>query len=197
MCASTLYFLKPDGKVKQFFVGIGRRELASHKPDAHWLEAVVHGLGSSNDQCAVEVLVTIFERADLPGKLRGDAADKLGCCAFVSDRRTRLFGRCRDAAIRGLADDSIYVQFGSMYLIGAMCSHRTARRPSESADFDAVLPRLRKFGRHDNRLAPGFWWPMSAEAEDVILCIKDGHWPNPDAGDRWSGNTARGEWGDD
>ena len=83
MCASTLYFLKPDGKVKQFFVGIGRRELASHKPDAHWLEAVVHGLGSSNDQCAVEVLVTIFERADLPGKLRGDAADKLGCCAFA------------------------------------------------------------------------------------------------------------------
>ncbi len=197
LCATTLSFLKPRGKATQFFVGIGHRELASHKADPHWLDAVVHGLGFSNDQNGVELLVTIFERTDLPGPLRGEAADKLGCCGFVCDRRTRLFRRCRDAAIRGLADASIYVQFGSMSLIGALCSRRTALRPSASGDFDAALPRLRKFAGHDNRLAPGYWWPMSAEAEDVISCIKDGHWPDPEAADRWSGNTERGEWDHD
>jgi hypothetical protein len=34
---------------------------------------------------------------------------------------------------------------------------------------------------------------MAAEAEDVIGCIQFGAWPDPDAAERWLGNTARGE----
>ena len=61
---------------------------------------------------------------------------------------------------------------------------------------NAALPRLRKFAEHENRLAPGFWWPMSAEAEDVICCIKDGQWSNPDAGTA-DIHRERGEWDHD
>ena len=78
MCASTLSFMKSgQRKATRFFLEIGRRELASRTPDRDWLEAVCHGLAYSNDRHAVELLVTIFERTDLPGPLRGEAADKL------------------------------------------------------------------------------------------------------------------------
>jgi hypothetical protein len=193
-CAVALEFLKPDKRVTRFFLGIGNRELASGSPDRHWLEAAVYGLSFSNDRRAVELLVTIFERSDLPGWLRGDAADKLGCRKFIGDRRTKHFRRCRDAALRGLDDDSIEVKFWSMYLIGSICSDGVWRRRSKHTGCEIALPRLRQIAANDHRLAPGYWWPMSAEAEDVIGCIRTGHWPHPDAADRWIGNTTRGEW---
>ena len=192
--AAALGFLKSGRKVTQVFLEIARRELTSDSPDRDWLEAVIHGLGSSDDPRAADVLVTIFERLDLPGWLRGDAADKLGCNQFISDRRTRLFRRCHDTAIHGLDENSIDVQFWSMYLIGSLSSDGFRRRHSTPDDFRSVLPRLRDIAANDHRLAPGYWWPLSAEAEDVICCIKKGHWPNPDAADRWMSNTKRGEW---
>jgi hypothetical protein len=191
--AAELGFLDSGRKVTQVFLDIARRELTSDSPDPDWLEAVIQGLGSSDDQRAADVLVTIFERLDLPGWLRGDAADKLGCNQFIRDRRTRLFRRCHDTAIRGLDENSIDVQFWSMYLIGSL-SGINCRRCTRPDDFRSVLPRLRDIAANDHRLAPGYWWPLSAEAEDVICCIKKGHWPNPDAADRWIGNTKRGEW---
>jgi hypothetical protein len=194
MCASTLSFMKSgQRKATRFFLEIGRRELASRTPDRDWLEAVCHGLAHSDDRHAVELLVTIFERTDLPGQLRGEAADKLGCCAFVCDRRTELFRRCRDAAIRGLEEDSIYVQFGSMYLIGSLCSRGYRPQRPQPTGCESALPKLRKIAAGDHRLAPGFWWRMSAEAEDVIYCIKKGHWPKRDAADRSTATTERGE----
>jgi hypothetical protein len=196
-CAVALEFLKPDRRVTQFFLRISNRELASASPDRNWLEAAVYGLRFCNDRRAVELLVTIFERFDLPGWLRGDAADKLGCADIICDRRTRLFQRCRDAALRGLDDESIEVQFGSMYVIGSLCSDGTRRRRSTLTGCEAALPRLHQIAANDQRLSPGYWWPMSAEAEDVINCIRVGCWPNPDAGDRWLGNPARGEWNRD
>ena len=129
---TVLCRLKSGKKVTRFFLDIGRRELASAKPDRHWLEAVVLGLGCSDDLHVAELLVTIFERCDLPGWVRGDAADKLGCNRFIGDGRTRLFRRCREAAFRGLNDDSIDVQFWSMYLIGSLCGRRVSRRLSET-----------------------------------------------------------------
>jgi hypothetical protein len=194
VCADSLRWLKPSRRATRFFLNIGSRELASAAPDRHWLEAVVLGLGSSDDQSVAELLVTIFERFDRPGWLRGDAADKLGCNRFIHDRRTCLFRRCRAAAIRGLDDDSIDVQFWSMYLIGSLCSNGNSRRHSTHDDFDSALPRLREIAANDHRLAPGYWWTLSAEAEDVIGCIKTGHWPTPEAAERWMGNTKRGEW---
>jgi hypothetical protein len=192
-CASTLCFMKPGWrKIEQFFVRKGRQEMASCTPDRDWLEAVVHRLGHSDNRPAVDLLLAIFERADLPGWLRGDAADKLGCRPFMHDRRTRFFRRCRDAALRGLKHDSIYVQFGSMYLIGSLCSNR--RGGSISCGCETALPRLRKIASNDHRLSPGFWWPMSAEAEDVICCVTKGHWPELDAGERWTDTSKRGEW---
>ena len=178
----------------QAFLEIARRELTADSPDPDWLAAVIHGLGSSDDRRAADVLVTIFERLDLPGWLRGDAADKLGCNRFIRDRRTRLFRRCHDTAMHGLDENSIDVQFWSLYLIGSLSSDAFRRRHATPHDFRSALPRLRDIAANDHRLAPGYWWPLSAEAEDVICCIEKGHWPNPEAAERWMSNTNRGEW---
>lgn len=192
-CADALCGLNSGKKVTQLFIQIGRRELESDEPDKYWLEAVISGLRFTDDRRAAEILVTIFERTDLLGWLRGNAADKLGCVNVIRDRRTRLFQRCRDAALRGLVDPSIDVQFWSMYLIGSLCSDNFARRGTSQSRFDAALPTLRKIAATDHRLAPGYWWPMSAEAEDVIGCIETGQWPEPDAAERWLGHTERGK----
>lgn len=192
-CASTLSFMKPGRQVLDLFLKIGHRELTSDRPDRHWLVAVVHGIAHSHDRRAADTLVTIYERVDLPGWVRGEAADKLGYNEFVVDRRTSLFRRCCKAALRGLDDDSIDVQFGSMYLIGALCTGFPPQA-SRLKDFKSALPTLRSIAAKDHRLAPGYWWPLSAEAEDVIACIKAGQWPSPDAADRWQDHTERGEW---
>jgi hypothetical protein len=68
-----------------------------------------------------------------------------------------------------------------MYLI-CVLSSRGAR--PRSAGFQRGLSALRKIAANDHRLAPGFWWTMSAEAEDAIGCIKTGRWPDPDAAER-------------
>ena len=190
-CAAAIQILRHDKKVTQRFLSIGQRELSSTTSDPLWLDAVILVLGHSDDPGAAEVLVTIFERTDLPGWLRGNAADKLGCCDLACDRRTRLFRRCRTAALRGLADSSIDVQFWSMYVIGSLCSDGIWSHRSRLTGFESALPRLREFAAHDHRLSPGYWWPMSAEAEDVIECIKTGHWPMRDAGVRWQGKGRR------
>jgi len=196
-CAFALYMLKAGKTTTRVFVGIGKRELRSDAPDCNWLEAVIHGLGAPDDQQAIELLVSIFERVDLPGSLRGDAADKLGCVGRVSDRRTGLFRRCRDAAMRGLTDDSIHVRFWSMYLIGSLCSDYRSRRGPRITGFESVLPRLREIAATDQRLAPGYWWPMSGEAEDVIVCIENGGWRDPEAAERYPLNSKRGVDGPD
>jgi hypothetical protein len=197
-CADALGQLKPGKRVTQRLLDIGTRELASDEPDRHWLEAVICGLRGNADPRAGELLLDIFERADLPGWVRGDAGDALGCCwvRAVHDRRTRLFHRCRDAALRGLHDESIDVQFWSMYVIGSLCSgscfgRRTASSPG---GLEAALPKLRQIAANDHRLAPGSWWPMSAEAEDIIHCIETGDWLDPNAAERWHGNDGRGEF---
>ncbi len=196
-CADTLSRLEPRGKATRVFIDIGNRELASPCPDRRWLEAVVFGLQGSSDQRAVEMLVTILERSDLAGWLRGDAADKLGFAVHLMDRRTRLYRRCRDAALRAFHEESIYAKFGGMYLIGSLCTQEGRKPVLNLREFKAALPQLRRVAKNDQRLAPGFWWPMSAEAEDVIACIQTGRWPDPEAAERWQGNTARGVWNRD
>lgn len=190
-CGHTLNLIG-GRRVEQALVGIARKELASSKPNRWILDAVIHGLKYPDSEDAEDLLVTIFERIDLPGWLRGDAADGLG--SRTSDRRTRLFNRAWTAALRGLGESDIDVQFWSMFAIASMANiNRVGQRRSNDC-FHAALPKLRKIATNDHRLAPGFWWPMSAEAEDAIGCIKTGHWPDPDAGERWLGNDKRGPW---
>jgi hypothetical protein len=191
-CAAAFQSLKSDKNVTRRFLTIGHRELEATIPDVLWLDAVIYGLGHSDDSRAAELLVTIFERTDLPGWLRGNAADKLGCCDFVGDRRTRLFRRCQTAALQGLNDKSIDVQFWSMYVIGSLCSEGKSRR-STLTGFESAIPKLQEFASHDHRFSPGYWWPMSAEAEDVVACIQNGCWPTKDAAERWQGKSARGK----
>jgi hypothetical protein len=191
-CADALYRLKAGKRVTQIFIKIGKRELASGCPNRHWLEAVILGLGSPEDPAAVELLVNIFTRTDLPGWVRGDVADKLGCVGLVRDRRKKLFLRCRESALRGLNDASIDVQFWSMYLIMQLCGSFRSRQRPRANDFKSALPRLRQIAANDHRLAPGYWWPISAEAEDVIAAIT-GDRPELDTGERWLGSKARGE----
>jgi hypothetical protein len=91
-----------------------------------------------------------------------------------------------------LTDASIDVQFWSMYLIMQLCSSFTSQQRPRANDFKSALPRLRQIAANDHRLAPGYWWPMSAEAEDAIGAIT-GDPPEVDAGERWPGTQARGE----
>ncbi|HVW00832.1 MAG TPA: hypothetical protein VHB77_10845 [Planctomycetaceae bacterium] len=162
---------------------IGWRELNRQVPKVHWLRTALEMLrnvdGGPMRVEAGEFIVTLFERTDLPGWLRGDAGDTLGFFGD-HDRRTRRYRRCVEAAIRGLSEDSIEVQFWSMYVIASLCSEREPRDPA----FARAIPRLREIADSDHRLSPGFWWPMSAEAEDALGCIETGKWPQPDASER-------------
>jgi hypothetical protein len=193
-CAHTLGGLTDRPKVIEKFLEIGDSELRSPTPDRHWLEAVILGLQYFENPRAGELLVEIFERTDLPGWLRGDAGDKLGLCAVVCDRRTKLFRRCRDAAIRGLTEDDIDVQFWSMYVIWQLADDYKLRRVQTLNGLEAALPDLRRIAATDHRLAPGYWWPMSGEAEDVIHVLETGHSPEVTADERWTDTSKRGVW---
>jgi hypothetical protein len=196
-CADVLSRLKSQGKAQEHFLKIARRELSSPGPDRSWLEAVILGLGSADDRRAEEVLIEIFERTDLPGWIRGDADDKLGCGQHVRDRRKKLYRRCRAAALRGLGDESIDVQFWSMYVIGSLANDYGPGPRARARDFHVAIPKLRRIAKHDQRLSPGYWWPMSGEAVDVIACIVSGNRPNPDAAERFKNCGVRGEWSRD
>ena len=192
-CASALSSIGGPRSVCEF-LRIGKAQLASPSPDQKWLEAVIRGLrlGPSTSSEAEDVLLSIYERTDLPGWLRGDAGDSLGCCPQLNDRRTSFFRRAWTTALNGLDDADIEVQFWSMYVITQLAQNFSSNRNRSNACFAAALPRLREIAVTDHRLAPGYWWPMSAEAEDAIHVIKHGEWGETDAGDRWTGNTERG-----
>jgi hypothetical protein len=190
VCLGMLPAWAPVGRAA---LEIGWRELNRTTPNAHWLWTALEMLFSElrsgvRKVEAQELVLEIFERTELPGRLRGDAGDKLGgWCDH--DRRTRRYRRCVEAAIRGLSEDAIEVQFWSMYIIASLNSNRSVRDPA----FARAVPRLREIAADDHRLAPGYWWPMSAEAEDALGCIETGNWPQPDAAERWhSGLPARG-----
>lgn len=190
-CGRALYAI--GGKqTEKALVRIARRELSSAIPNRFILEAVIQGLNFSFSGDVNDVLVTIFERTDLAGWLRGDAGDDI----YVTDRRTRLFQRTWVAALRGLSETDIHVQFQSMYVIAQLASINRIGQRIHNERFHAALPRLREIAAHDHRLAPRLWWPMSAEAEDTIACIETGTSLNPDAAERWIGNANKepGPW---
>lgn len=188
-CGCALYAI--GGKrAENSLVRIARRELNSAVPNRFVLEAVIHGLKFSDSDDGYDVLVTIFERTDLAGWLRGDAGDAI----HVADRRTKLFHRTWVAALRGLSESDLDVQFWSMFAIARLASRNRIGQRICNERFHAALPRLREIAAHDHRLAPGFWWPMSAEAEDTIACIETGTGLDPEAAERWIGHKERGPW---
>lgn len=191
-CASVLGTIG-GRRSKREFIRIGKAQLASQSPDPMWLDAAIQVFKMSiNPAEAEDILLSIYERTDLPGWLRGDAGDALGCCSRLQDRRTNFFRRAWTTALNGLDDPDIEVQFWSMYVITQLAQNYSSNPNRSNACFAAALPRLRKIAATDHRLAPGFWWPMSAEAEDAIHVIEHGEWGETDAGDRWLGNTERG-----
>jgi hypothetical protein len=192
-CAAALGFLGGGRSVREF-LRIGKAQLASSSPDRTWLEAVIRGFRCAPTPEAEEVLLSIYERTDLPGWLRGDAGDALGCCSQGQDRRTRFFRRAWTSALNGLNDTSIEVQFWSMYVIMQLAQNDYTNPKRSNACFAAALPRLREIAANDHRLAPGLWWPLSAEAEDAIYYIKHGTGRENDAAERWLGNEERGQW---
>jgi hypothetical protein len=191
MCAAALSSIG-GSRSRREFVRIGQRELAAANPDRHLLDVVIQGLKMCIGETAEidELLLTIYERVDLPGWLRGDAGDALGCCSRIMDRRTTDFRRAWTTARNGLFDNDIEVKFWSMYVVMQLANTFDSRR--SNAIFADALPQLRKIAKTDHRLAPGFWWPMSAEAEDAMYVIKHGQGRDNDAGMRWLGNTERG-----
>lgn len=190
-CASALAGIGGRRSIRQF-IRIGRTQLTSKSPDRNWLAAVIQGIKCFRNPSreAGEMLLTIYERTDLPGWLRGDAADALGCCGQLFDRRTSFFRRAWAAARNGIGDADIEVKFWSMYVIMQLAQNSNRKR--SNVLFTAALPRLREIAATDHRLAPGYWWPMSAEAEDAIAVIETGNGRENDAAVRWQGNRERG-----
>lgn len=190
-CAHALAFLGGLRSTREF-VRIGKGQLASPAPDRRWLEAVIDGLKMPRTPEAEEVLLAIYERTDLPGWIRGDAGDALGCCSQLQDRRTRFFRRALTTALNGLNDPHIRVQFYSMYVLMQLAQNDYTNPKRSNACFADALPRLREIAANDHRLAPGLWWPLSAEAEDAIYYIEHGLGRENDAAERWLGNEERG-----
>lgn len=190
-CAATLASIGGT-RAERKFVRIGQNHLASKQPDSEWLNVVVQGLRFPNCLEAEEIILRMFERKDLPGWLRGNAGDAMSCCSQLSDRRTTFFRRALHAATEGLIDSDIDVQFWSMYVIISMAHNCSSNAKRSNACFNPLLPQLREIACKDHRLAPGFWWPMSAEAEDAIFVINTGNSAEHDAADRWHGNSTRG-----
>ena len=124
-------------QTEKSLVQIARRELNPAVPNRFVLEAVIHGLKFSNSDDVNDVLVTIFERTDLAGWLRGDAGDAI----HVADRRTRLFHRTWVAALRGLTESDIDVQFRSMFAIARLTAINRIGQRICNARFHAALPR--------------------------------------------------------
>lgn len=193
LCASALSSIGGRRSVREF-IRMGKAQLALPSPDQKWLEAVIRGinLGSSTSPEGDGLLLAIYERTDLPGWVRGDAGDALGCCSQLQDRRTSFFRRAWATALNGLDDSDIEVQFWSMYVITQLAQNYSSNPKRSNACFSAALPRLREIAATDHRLAPGYWWPMSAEAEDAIHVIEHGERGETDASDRWLGNKERG-----
>lgn len=192
--ASVLSYFRESRPITEALVAVGQRELAAPAPDVTWLDAITIACLACDDRRIAEILLMTYERTDLPGWLRGNAADRLMSQTGIGDRRTTLYRRCRAAALRGLDEEDLDVRFGSMYVIGALTSRGDWSPPKVHTDFHCALPRLREIAATDHMLAPGYWWPLSAEAADVIGCIESGTWPQPDAADRWEGFPERGEW---
>ncbi|HEV3021318.1 MAG TPA: hypothetical protein VGX76_02580, partial [Pirellulales bacterium] len=95
-----------------------------------------------------------------------------------------------------LSDNAVRAECADVYVIGSLCCGSVAQRSPRSSlsGLEASLRKLREIAANDHRLAPGCWWPMSAEAEDVIHCIETGQWLSPDAAERWPADGERGEW---
>ncbi len=174
------------------FIRVAKTQLASESPDSEWLDAAIQGLRFPKCPEAEEVLLSIFESKVLPGWLRGNAGNAMSSCSQLNDRRTRFFRRALSSAAEGLFDDDIDLQFWSMFVIATLANDNSSNRGRSNNCFLLMLPRLREIALTDGRLAPGFWWPMSAEDEDAICVIETGSWPELDAGDRWRGNSVRG-----
>lgn len=190
-CAGALAFVGGKRSTREF-IRIGQNQLALTIPNRKWLDAVIQGLKFSDHPDVGRLLLTIFERSDLPGWLRGDAGDAMGCCSQMRDRRTSFFRRARTAALIGLSDADIEVQFWSMYVIMTLAQNFYSNPNRSNHCFNPALPRLRAIAADDHRPSPGLWWPMSAEAEDTICVIQTGRLPENDAGDRWHGSGLRG-----
>ncbi len=190
-CAHELGWMK-GRRAAHELIRIGSAELATAAPDVHWLDAVVHGLKSCDQSGTVEILVAIFERSDLPGWLRGDAGDALGCQSELQDRRTSIFRRVWAAALPGLDHADIDVQFWSMYVIMQLAKSDFWHNHQLNRFLRPALPRLREIAKNDHRLAPGYWWPMCEEAKDAIHIIETGQGLDHDAADRCEGNTELG-----
>ncbi len=192
-CVSALAMIGGRRSIREF-LRIGKIQLASKAPDRNWLAAVIEGIKLFGNPPleAEEMLLSIYERTDLPGWLRGDAGDALGICGQLHDRRTSFFRRAWATARDGIGDADIEVKFWSMYVIMQLAQNYSPNRKRSNAVFSAALPRLREIAANDHRLAPGYWWPMSAEAEDAISIIETGNGQENDAAIRWHGNQERG-----
>ncbi len=192
--AQVLSYFHESRPITEALVEAGQRELAASAPDVTWLDAITIACLACDDRRIAEILLMTYERTDLPGWLRGNAADRLMSQTVIGDRRTTLYRRCRLAALRGLGEEDLDVRFGSMFVIGSLTNRGDRSPPRVHTDFHCALPRLREIAATDHMLAPGFWWPLSAESADVIGCVENGTWPQPDAAHRWEGFPERGEW---
>jgi hypothetical protein len=159
-------------------------ELRQERPSIELIESAVWCLKSAPGKDASETLLEIYEREDLPARIRGDAADALTWDLDRIDRRSRDYRRRVAAALKALQSESAELRFWTMFLIAQLACARTrsGRRP-RAGDLAKALPALRRIAREERAVYSNLW-PYSEEAKDAIYCIEHGAWPSPDACER-------------
>jgi hypothetical protein len=179
-----------DRKSIRVIAKSAQRELRRRNPSTKLIESAVWALKMSKGKLSFETLLAVYERENLPDRIRGDAADALAWYMDRIDRRTKDYRRCVAAALKALDNESAEVRFWTMYLIGQMASSRTrSGRRASPGELTRALPILRRIARTEHGVYSNLW-PHSEEAKDAIHCIEHGEWPSPDAADRmgWGKN---------
>lgn len=96
-------------------------------------------------------------------RVRGQAAEGLGCIHGYTDKRNRAFKIAKNALLEALKDEEADVLFWSAYALGVMNVK------------EAVGPLKKLMG--DERHVKSFW-TVGQEASDVIHAIETGIWPD-------------------
>lgn len=137
-------------------------------PNPNVREAAAYGLRDyalDNERTtrAIPPLLGVLGNASEEARIRGAAAESVGCILMFADRRRKIFRQAVRVLIDALRDPSPEVRFWSAYALGSMRAR-------------AALDELRRVATTDEAMCPR-WWLLRDEAADAIAQILGQPWP--------------------
>jgi HEAT repeat protein len=138
------------------------RMLREH-PDPAFREAAAYGFWELGDERAQPLLVAALCDPTEDPRVRGQAAETLGC--ITGDARTRRYKEAVQVLVDALSDASPTVRFWAAFALGGLRAR-------------AAVPALQQLATTDEAVCPG-WWRVADEAADALAVIVGGP-PPPD-----------------